>query len=161
MPRGASDSLRDGELLSAAVKLVRKSRNLSSRQVATSMHVSLRTYQRFEAGSTRLNLDHIHRFAQATASDPHAVLVAVMIGAPRFALNASDNNLATVLMVGVQKLEESLGDRLAELDTRTLVGAATELFDGLAAQVLAKDPIDEWLALGRQTLSTRRPRPGR
>lgn len=158
---GSADSLRDGELLSAAVKLVRKSRGLSSRQVADGMNVSLRTYQRFEAGANRLNLDHIHRFARATSSDPYAILIAVMIGSPRFASHAADNMLATVLIVGVQNLEKSVGERIAKLDTRTLVSRIAGMFDGLSADILATDPAAEWLARGREDLSARRPGPGR
>lgn len=161
MSASAPDSLRDGELLSAAVKLVRKSRGLSSREVAAGMNISLRTYQRFESGVNRLNLDHIHRFAKATASDPHAVLIAVMIGSPAFASRAADNMLATIVVVGVQNLDRSVGDRISELDTRTLVSAVAALFDGFAARILANDPAAEWLARGREDLSARRPKPGR
>ena len=155
------EDTRDGDLLSAAVKLVRKSRGLSSREVADAMNMSLRTYQRFEAGSTRLNLDHIHRFARATSSDPYAILMSVMIGSSRFALNTADNMLSTILIVGVQNLEQSVGDRISELDTRTLVGAVAGLFDGFAKQVLERDPAQDWLDKGRDDLSARRPRPGR
>lgn len=161
MPGRASDNLRDSQLLSAAVKLVRRSSGLSSREVAQKMHIALRTYQRFEGGLNRLNLDHIHRFAKATSSDPYALLIAVMIGAPRFALNAASNNLATILMVAVQNLDQSLGDRIAELETRDLISAITKPFDALAAQVLATDPSAEWLARGRTNLNIRRPKPGR
>jgi len=161
MPAGAGDSPGDGQLLSAAVKLVRKSRGLSSREVASGMNLSLRTYQRFEAGSTRLNLDHIHRFGRSTSSDPHALLMAVMIGSPRFARAAADNMLATVLIVAVQNLEEALGDRISELDPRTLVGPVAALFDGFAEGILARARTDEWLARGREDLEARRPRPGR
>ncbi|MFJ6024267.1 helix-turn-helix domain-containing protein [Brevundimonas sp. NPDC092305] len=153
--------MRDGQLLSVAVKLVRKSRGLSSRQVAAGMNISLRTYQRFEAGSTRLNLDHIHRFGHATGSDPHAVLLAVMIGSPRFALNAADNMLATVLIVAVQNLDRAIGDRVSDLETRGLVSAVAALFDGISDQALASDPADDWLARGRRDLTARRPGPGR
>lgn len=161
MPGRAPDNMRDSQLLSAAVKLVRKSSGLSSREVAQKMNVALRTYQRFEGGLNRLNLDHIHRFAKATSSDPYALLFAVMIGSPRFALAAANNNLATILMVALQNLEQSLGDRIAELETRDLISAITKPFDALAAQVLATDPSADWLARGRSNLDTRRPRPGR
>ena len=161
MPPGSADSLRDGQLLSAAVKLVRRSRGLSSRDVASRMNVSLRTYQRFEAGANRLNLDHIHRFAKATSSDPYALLIAVMIGSPRFARSAADNMLATVLIVGVQNLENAVGDRICELDTRTLVSAVASLFDGFSEQILNRDPTADWLEKGRQDLNSRRPKPGR
>lgn len=157
----ASEQMRDSELLSAALKQVRKARGMSARQTAAAMHMSIRTYQRFEAGVTRLNLDHIHRFAKATASDPHAIMLSVMIGSPRYALNAADNMLSTVLVVGVQKLERAVGDRIAELDTRSLVGAVAALFDGLIDQVRSGDPAREWLDAGQAELAAKRPRPGR
>lgn len=153
--------MRDGELLSAALKLVRKARGMSSRQTADAMHMSIRTYQRFEAGETRLNLDHIHRFAKATASDPHAIVMSVMIGSPRFALNTADNMLSTILIVGVQKLELAVGDGIAELDTRGLVSAMTALIDALKEQLLSIEPAREWLDAGRVDLAARRPAPGR
>ena len=153
--------MRDGELLSAALKLVRKARGMSSRQTADAMHMSIRTYQRFEAGETRLNLDHIHRFAKATASDPHAIVMSVMIGSPRFALNTADNMLSTILIVGVQKLELAVGDGIAELDTRGLVSAMPALIDALKEQLLSIEPAREWLDAGRVDLAARRPAPGR
>lgn len=157
----APEQMHDSQLLSAAVKLVRQSRGLSTRQVAAAMHMSLRTYQRFEAGATRVNLDHIHRFAKATSSDPYSLVMSVMIGSSRFAQNTADNMLSTVLVVGVQNLERALGDRIARLDTRSLVSGVAALFDGFAAQVLAVDPAEEWLNKGREELTARRPKPGR
>lgn len=157
----APEQMRDGQLLSAALKLVRKARGMSTRQTAAAMHMSIRTYQRFEAGVPRLNLDHIHRFAKATSSDPYAIMFAVMIGSPRFALSAADNMLSTALIIGVQKLQQTAGDRIADLDTRTLVGAVAALFDGFADQVLGSDPAKEWLEKGRDDLIAKRPKPGR
>lgn len=157
----APDQMRDSQLLSAAIRSVRKARGLSTRQVAAAMHMSVRTYQRFEAGGTRFNLDHIHRFARATSSDPYGIIMSVMIGSPGFARNTADNMLATVLVVGVQNLEQSVGDRIAELDTRSLVGAVAALFDGFADQILRSDPTQTWLKEGRDALSAKRPKPGR
>lgn len=157
----APEQMRDSQLLSAAVKLVRRSRGLSTRQVAAAMHMSLRTYQRFEAGATRVNFDHIHRFARATSSDPYSLVMSVMIGSSRYARNTADNMLSTVLVVGVQNLEKALGDRIAQLDTRALVSGVAALFDGFAAQVLDVDPAEEWLSKGQDELAARRPKPGR
>lgn len=157
----ASEQMRDGQLLSGALKLVRRARGMSTRQTAAAMHMSLRTYQRFEAGSTKLNLDHIHRFAQATASDPYGILTAVAIGSSRYALNTADNRLSTILVVAIQNLEQSVGDRITELDTRSLVNAVAALFDGFAEQILRGDPSDQWLTRGQDELIARRPRPGR
>ncbi len=156
-----SEPVRDGQLLSAALREVRKARGMSARQTAAAMHMSVRTYQRFEAGVTRLNLDHIHRFARATSSDPYAIIHAVMIGSPRYALSAADNMLSTILIIGVQKLEQTLGERVAELDTRSLVSAVSALFESLRDQVLGDDPQRDWLGAGLDDLAARRPRPGR
>lgn len=157
----SSEPNHDGALLSAALKAVRKERNLSSKAVAAAMNISHRTYQRFEAGTARFNLDHVHRFARATSSDPYAILVSVAIASSRFAKNTADNMLSTILIVGVKKLEETLGDRIAELDTRTLVAAISEMFDGLAQEVLRPDSARAWLEEGRKDLSIKRPKPGR
>jgi len=156
-----SEPVRDGQLLSAALREVRKARGMSARQTAAAMHMSVRTYQRFEAGVTRLNLDHIHRFAKATSSDPYAIIHAVMIGSPRYALSAADNMLSTILIIGMQKLEQALGERVAELDTRSLVSAVSALFESLRDQVLGEDPQRDWLGAGLDDLAARRPRPGR
>lgn len=155
------DLMRDGRLLSEAVRRVRRHRGMTVAETAAAMHVSLRTYQRFEGGETRLNLDHLHRFATATQSDPHALLLAIAIGAPAFAVHCADNKLGAVMTIALQKLEETLGDRLAELDTRSLVSAATALIDRLSDQVLKPDPATLWLEQGHADLQARRPRPGR
>lgn len=60
---------RDGRLLSETVRGVRKFRGMTTREVAVRMNMSLRSYQRFEAGVTRLNFDYVKRFAAATGGD--------------------------------------------------------------------------------------------
>ena len=156
-----SEQNRDGLVLSAALKAVRRDRGMSTREVAAAMNMLHRTYQRFESGTTRFNLDHIHRFAKATSSDPHAFLVAVAIGSSRYARNTADNMLSTILIIGVQKLEEALGDRIANLDTRTLVSTVSAMFDTLVEQALKTDPTQDWLEQGQRDLSAKRPKPGR
>ncbi|MGV9009949.1 helix-turn-helix domain-containing protein [Brevundimonas sp.] len=155
------DRMRDGNLLSEAVRGVRRFRGMTVTETAEAMHVSLRTYQRFEAGETRLNLDHLHRFAAATRSDPYALLVAVAIGAPAFAIHCADNKLGSVVTIALQKLDETLGARVAELDTRSLVSAVTVFTDRLTQQVLDPDPARTWFEEGQAHLKVRRPRPGR
>ncbi|MNS08352.1 Asparagine synthase [compost metagenome] len=105
-------SNHDGALLSAAIRAVRRLRGMSSRDTAEAMHMPLRTYQRFESGETRPNLDHIHRFARATRSDPHALVMAVAIGAPELAVRTVENHLATIITVGLQTFNRTQGDRI-------------------------------------------------
>ena len=152
---------RDGAVLSQALKAVRRHRGMTPRETAHAMNMAPRTYQRFEAGDTRINLDHIHRFALATRSDPHALMMAVSIGSPEHALRTCDNRLDTVITIGVKNLNDELGDRLRELDIRAIVAAVVTMCDTLAATLEPLDAAGTWLADGSQDLAAKRPRPGR
>lgn len=156
-----SDTLRDGALLSSALKRLRRRSGLSKAEIATAMNLSLRTYERFEAGETRLNLDYVERFSQATGSDPHAILLAVATGSPELAVRCADNRFATILVIALRRFDDSVGDRLATFEVRTLIAAVTAMFDGLAATPSPDDPTRSWLEQGQDELGTHRPRPGR
>lgn len=151
----------DGALLSAAIRAVRRLRGMSSSEVASAMNMPLRTYQRFEAGEARPNLDHIHRFARATRSDPHALAMAVSIGAPELAARAADNQLVTTITVGLQTYNRTQGDRIADLDLRTIVSAVTAMFDRLAEANAAQSEARAWIRSGQDALDKSRPKPGR
>lgn len=151
----------DSALLSRALRTVRIHRRMSPKAVATAMNLALRTYQRFEAGETRLNLDHIHRFAAATRSDPHAILMAVAIGSPEHARHACDNQLDTILTVAMREFDERLGERVRELDSRTIIAAVVAMFEGLEETLGPDDPARAWLDRGENDLTARRPKPGR
>lgn len=150
----------DGAVLSQALKAIRRHRGMTPRETAHAMNMAPRTYQRFEAGDTRINLNHIHRFAAATRSDPHAILTAVAIGSPDHALRSCDNRLDTILMIGVKNLDDALGDRLRELETRAIIEAVIMMCDTLAETLVSPDPVSLWLADGTQDLVARRPKPG-
>lgn len=161
MNGGTAEPRDDGALLAATLRKLRRRRGLSKIEVAAGMNMPLRTYNRFEAGETRLNLDYIHRFAQVTRSDPQAILMAVAIGSPDFAARACDNQLATILTVALRNFDADVGDGIAGLDSRTVIGAVTRLFDDLAARARDPDAASTWLERGVDDLKSRRPRPGR
>ncbi|MGV9006062.1 MAG: helix-turn-helix domain-containing protein [Brevundimonas sp.] len=155
------DLPRDGELLSAAVKAVRKHRGMTTAEVANAMNMALRTYERFESGATRLNLDHIHRFAAATNSDPYALILSVVIGSPELARRCADNKMATILTVAIQRFDRTIQDRLLDLDARTLISAVTGMFDTLLDGNETSEQAQEWLQSGAAELLATRPKPGR
>lgn len=155
-----AEGSRDGELLSEALRKVRKHRGMTAAQVASGMHVAKRTYERFEAGETRLNLDLVARFARATRCDPNALLLSVVIGSPDFARRCIDNRMATILTIALQKFDARAGDSLSSLDVHTLIGAITQMFDGLET-TLARDHAEAWIEAGTQDLDAKRPKPGR
>lgn len=157
----ASNPPRDGDVLSAALKAIRRLRGLTVAETANAMNMAIRTYERFEAGVTRLNIDHIHRFAIATNSDPYAILLAVALGSPEMARRCADNKLATILTIALQKYDAAMGDRIQRQETRTFIAAVSDMFDRLAADGLEQDEAQTWLDDGKQTLKSNRPRPGR
>ena len=152
---------RDGELLSAAVKAVRKHRGMATTEVARAMNMALRTYERFESGATRLNLDHIHRFAAATNSDPYALILSVVIGSSELARRCADNKMATILTVAIQRFDQAIQDRLMDLDARTLITAITGMFDTLLDGDETSEQAQAWLQTGAAELLSKRPKPGR
>lgn len=151
----------DGTLLSATLRLIRKHRGLTKIEVAAAMNMPIRTYNRFEAGDTRMNLDYVHRFAVVTRSDPQAIHIAVAIGDPEFAVRACDNQLGTVLTIGLQNFNAEVGDGIARLDSRTVVAAVIRMFAELEAAARDIDPTETWLQRGRADLTRKRPKPGR
>lgn len=134
------------ETLSASLRLIRSHRRMKTADVAQAMGMALRSYEHFEAGGGRVNLERIHRFAEVTDSDPYAILAALALGSPEFALRTADNKLMTVLMVALQEFDEELGDVLTELDARTIINTFTKALKDLALQSVRRDSAaNAWL----------------
>ena len=153
---------RDGELLSVALRTIRRQRRLRADEVAERMGLSKRTYQHFEAGDGRPNLDYIHRFAMATQSDPYAILFGLMIGSTEFAARCADNKLMRGFMITLQEFDTGLGSSISDVDVRTAISAFSAAFASIEADVkLAQAQTQERLRLGQEALDTRRPKPGR
>lgn len=153
---------RDGELLSAALRSIRRRRGLRADEVARRMQLSKRTYQHFEAGDGRPNIDYIHRFASATESDPYAILFGLIMGSSDFAARCSDNKLMRAFMITLQEFDANLGPKVADVDVRVAMSAFTKAFSAIADEVnLAQSQAEDWLRSGQDALDAKRPGPGR
>ena len=143
------------ETLSAALRLIRAHRRLKAADVARSMNMALRSYEHFESGGGRINLERVHRFAEVTDSDPHAIIAALALGSPAFALRCADNKLATILTVVLQEFDETAGDAIAELESLTIINAFTKTLKELAAQSVKRESAaDAWLEERRNRLAS-------
>src|SRR5690606_11073474 len=111
--------------------LIRSQRRRKASEVADRMNMAQRSYEHFEAGAGRVNLERIHRFADATDSDPYALLASLGLGSPEFALRCADNKLMTIIMVALQDFDRDRGDVAAALDSRTLISAFDRAFKDL------------------------------
>lgn len=140
------------ETLSAALRLIRAHRRQKTGDVAKTMNMAMRSYEHFEAGGGRINFERIHQFAEATDSDPHAIIAALALGSPRFAVRCADNKLMTIFTVAIQEFDEEVGDAIADLDALIVINTITKALKDLAVQSTRKDNAAEaWLQgrLGR------------
>lgn len=134
------------ETLSAALRLIRTHRRMKTAEIAQAMGMALRSYEHFESGGGRVNLERIHRFAEATDSDAYAILAALALASPEFALRTADNKLMTILMVALQEFDAEVGDVLGELDARTIINTFTKALKDLALQSVRRDSAaNAWL----------------
>ncbi len=159
-PQDRPEHESDSAVLSAAIRGIRRLRGLSSAETAAGMNLALRTYQDFEAGRGRLNIDYIHRFCQFVDADPDAIIASLAIGSPDFAIRCSANKLMRIVMIGVQQLNQQLGDKLATLEARTIVASVNASVADLVEETLDGDAA-AWLEAGEQELRRARPKPGR
>ena len=140
------DERRHAQLLAAAMRDLRIDRRLRASDVAQRMGLPLRTYERFEAGLGPITYDRLVRFAQATASDVFALLAVLPFGDAAFARHCADNKLMTIIMMSVLELSETLGEDVAYLDPKTLIGAFTRATTDLAEHFHKRDTFAEnWL----------------
>lgn len=141
-----ADHSSQSDTLSAALRLLKAQRRLRSADVAERMNMALRSYEHFEAGGGKINLERIHRFAEATDCDAHAIIASLALGSPAFAVRSADNKFMTILMVALQEFDEEVGDAISELDARTIINIFTKALKELAVHSVRRDAAaDEWL----------------
>ena len=146
------------ELLSKAMRDIRKKRGLKTSEVASSMGMALRSYEHFEAGRGRISYERLLAFAKATDSDPYALLAVVAFDSPEFALRVADNKLMQVMMLTLKEFNEELGEDIGDLETRTLIAAFTRIFKELIDNVRKRDTFaEEWLAERTTAKPVRKP----
>ncbi|WP_421934280.1 hypothetical protein [Phenylobacterium sp.] len=108
---------------------------MTTRQIAAAMGLPPRSYLHFEAGGGRLSVDLVFRFAQATDSDPYAILAAVFLGMPELAAYCANNKMMIAMAIALQEFTTEQGPEIQRLETTTLVAAFSNLFQGLATEV--------------------------
>src|ERR1700709_1113999 len=132
--------------LSQALKELRRRRRLRQPEIAARMGMRPRTYEHFEAGKGPLYVDRVPDFARALSVDPHAILMALEIGSPEFAVRCADNKLVTIIVMALQDFDAANGDAIAQLDAQTLRSSFERLFNDLGELARARAALaDPWL----------------
>jgi transcriptional regulator with XRE-family HTH domain len=120
--------------LARAIKALRRRRGLRAAEVAASLGIQLRSYENFEAGRGRLNVDRVHQVARILGADPYAILAAVDIGSAEFAVRCAENKLMAIFVRKLRDFDAASGDQIAQLDPAFLMASFTRMFVDLAQE---------------------------
>jgi len=146
LDRPNADPRGQAERLSQVLRAIREARRLRVVDVAEAMGMAPRSYEHFEAGRGRLDFVRLERFAEATESDPWAIVLEVMLKRPGLALAAMDNKLAVIGLLALDDFHEDLGEDIALIEPRVLVSGFRQLFQGFADHVRKRDlTVERWL----------------
>ena len=126
-------------LLSEVLKRLRARRGLRSHEVAARMGLEHRSYERFEAGEVRLDLERLFLFAEATDSDPLAIVCAIHLQRSELALLCADNKLMLIEALALERFTKRLGEDVRKLEASTLIDAFEGTFDRLADEFEARE----------------------
>jgi transcriptional regulator with XRE-family HTH domain len=148
-----------GRVLAEALRALRRHRGLRPPQIAEAMGMPLRSYEHFESGRGRLNLGRVRDFAEATDTDPFAILASLALDSPDFAVRCADNKLMLILMMSLLDFDRDAARDIQRLEPRTLIAAFTRTFEELRESARGQDPlVEDWFAR-RRTGAAREPSP--
>ncbi len=122
-------------IIAQALRGIRRKRDLKVQDVADRMKLPLRSYEMFESGGGTLSLERIIAFAEATDSDPFAIMLAVSLRSAEFAIACADTKLALIMVMHLQGFYEERGADIAYLDPPNLIGGFERLFKELGEKL--------------------------
>ena len=128
------DAVRRRAALARTLKALRRRRGATAQQTAQAMGMALRSFEHFEAGRARINVDRVHKLADALRADPYAIFAAAELDAPDFAVHCADNKLMMILLIALGDFERTCGSAIVHLDPATLLAAFSRTFQDLAEQ---------------------------
>lgn len=113
------------------LRRVRQARGLTAAEAAARMGLARRTYEYFEGGDARFDLRKLELFSDRLGIDGLALLVAMMMDRPQFAIRLGEVHLLSVAVGLCAELEGRLGDRISRLDGPTVLRCLKPAFDSL------------------------------
>lgn len=110
------------------------------------MGIGLRTYEDFEAGRGRLDLEKVRLFGLATDTDAVAIALGLMFGSKETALRALDNKSSTILWIALREFEDEAGDKISAIPGAYFLESLRQAFDRLRDYLQKRDTSAErWL----------------
>jgi transcriptional regulator with XRE-family HTH domain len=136
-----------GATLSRVLKALRRLRGMRPIDVANAMKMKPRSYEYFESGKARLNVDRVHQVARVLNADPYAILAAIDIGSPAFALRTAENKFGTLWLMALLEFDATAQDDVARLAPSVLIAGFTKMFDEFLRLARERDAsAEDWMA---------------
>jgi transcriptional regulator with XRE-family HTH domain len=129
--------------LARALKALRRRSGLRAADVAAALGIQLRSYENFEAGRGRLNVDRVHQVARILGADPFAILTAVDIRSPDFAVRCAENKLMAIFLRKLRDFDAATEDQIAQLDPAILMESFTQMFASLTQEASEREAMSK------------------
>jgi transcriptional regulator with XRE-family HTH domain len=136
-----------GATLSRILKALRRLRGLRPIDVANAMKMKPRSYEYFESGKAKLNVDRVHQVAKILNADPYAILAAIDIGSPAYALRTIENKMGTLWLMALLEFDATVQDDIGRLAPAVLIASFTKMFDELLFLARERDAsAQDWMS---------------
>jgi transcriptional regulator with XRE-family HTH domain len=146
MPLSSVDLSESADVLSHALRAIRRKRSLKTRDVAARMGMAQRSYEMFEAGGGRITLERLMSFAEATDCDPFALMLAGTFNSAEFAVACADTKLVMIMIMSLQQFADERGRDIAFVEPPNLIAACQRLFKDLGVKLDDNEAfIAKWL----------------
>lgn len=136
------------------MRSIRRLRGLQTKVIADRMGMPLRSYEYFDSGRGGVTYDRLLSFAQATDSDPLALLVASALNSPELAERSANNKIVLIWMFVLRDLNEELGDDIVYLRPGHIISVLGEVRKKLVEYVRSSDA-EAWLSAKMEDLDRR------
>lgn len=130
-----TDMSNSGEILSRALRAIRRKRGLKTSEVASRMDMPQRSYELFEAGGGRITFERLMAFAEATDCDPFALMLVGPFGSADIAIHCADTKLVMIMAMTLQEFAEDRGADLNFLEPPNIIAASQRLFRDLGGKL--------------------------
>lgn len=146
MPHAAAQVDVETRIVTNALRAIRKKRGLTASDLAAALGLPLRTYQEFESGRGPRTRERLFAFAEATDSDPFALLLAPIFGLPDLALDCADTKLCMIMLMYFEDFARERRSDIVYLDPPNLAGGFDRLFKDLGAKLDDREAfLQKWL----------------
>lgn len=138
---------RQARLLRKVLWTLRKQeRRLSIEETAELMGIAPRTYQEFEIGTGKLDLNKVRLFATATRTDAIGIILALTFEDQELAVQTMDNKLLSTFWIAFKEFRQRVGARLMFVPPALFLAAFRRAFEEIEAYLTKRtESTEEWL----------------